>query len=183
MTMMNLPAVRKRRFLPEGAGPFLRLRLIETLGAALLLAGLAFLLSLATFDRGDPSFNVATPQQPQNLFGLRGAYVADLMLQSLGLSAWVLGFVVAVWGLRLMRRHSIPRFGLRLALLPLTLLLSAVALSFMGGAGSDWITHAGPGGVTVGEAKALDEAAEMLDERNTPPESLEDQSAEPVPAE
>jgi hypothetical protein len=38
----------------------------------------------------------------------------------------------------------------------------------------------GPGGVTVGEAKALDEAAEMLDERNAPPESIEDQSAEPV---
>ena len=29
----------------------------------------------------------------------------------------------------------------------------------------------GPGGVTVGEAKALDEAAKMLDERNTPPET------------
>lgn len=28
----------------------------------------------------------------------------------------------------------------------------------------------GPGGVTVGEAKALDEAAKMLDERNAPPE-------------
>ncbi|MGE3905108.1 MAG: DNA translocase FtsK 4TM domain-containing protein [Reyranellaceae bacterium] len=145
---MNLPAVRKRRFLPEGAGSFLRLRLMEILGAGLLLAGLALLLALATFDRGDPSLNVATPQAPHNLFGLRGAYVADLMLQSLGLSAWLLGFVVAVWGLRLMRRHSIPRFGLRLALLPLTLLLSAVALGFVGGAGSDWITHAGPGGVT-----------------------------------
>ena len=31
----------------------------------------------------------------------------------------------------------------------------------------------GPGGVTVGEAKALDEAAKMLDERNLPPESIE----------
>ena len=41
----------------------------------------------------------------------------------------------------------------------------------------------GPGGVTVGEAKALDEAAEMLDERKTPPESIENQSAEPVRAE
>lgn len=30
----------------------------------------------------------------------------------------------------------------------------------------------GPGGVTVGEAKALDEAAEMLDERNAPPEPV-----------
>ncbi len=29
----------------------------------------------------------------------------------------------------------------------------------------------GPGGVTVGEARALDEAAEMLDERNAPPEN------------
>ncbi len=31
----------------------------------------------------------------------------------------------------------------------------------------------GPGGVTVGEAKALDEAAKMLDERNTPPEAID----------
>lgn len=30
----------------------------------------------------------------------------------------------------------------------------------------------GPGGVTVGEAKALDEAAEMLDERNVRPEDV-----------
>jgi len=38
----------------------------------------------------------------------------------------------------------------------------------------------GPGGVTVGEAEALDEAAEMLDERNAPPESIDSQNAEPV---
>ena len=42
--------------------------------------------------------------------------------------------------LRLMRRHSVPCFALRLALLPLTLLLAATALSFLGGAGSNWIT-------------------------------------------
>ena len=38
----------------------------------------------------------------------------------------------------------------------------------------------GPGGVTVGEAKALDEAAKMLDERNAPPESIK--NPETVPA-
>ncbi len=37
----------------------------------------------------------------------------------------------------------------------------------------------GPGGVTVGEAQALDEAAEMLDERNI---SSEDGSVDQVPA-
>lgn len=31
----------------------------------------------------------------------------------------------------------------------------------------------GPGGVTVGEARALDEAAEMLDERRPPEEALD----------
>lgn len=36
----------------------------------------------------------------------------------------------------------------------------------------------GPGGVTVGEAKALDEAAEMLDERNAPPEPIVESTTE-----
>jgi hypothetical protein len=31
----------------------------------------------------------------------------------------------------------------------------------------------GPGGITVGEARALDEAAAMLDQRRPPPEILE----------
>jgi hypothetical protein len=35
----------------------------------------------------------------------------------------------------------------------------------------------GPGGVTVGEAKALDEAAEMLEERRLPPDALPSASA------
>lgn len=39
----------------------------------------------------------------------------------------------------------------------------------------------GPGGVTVGEARALDEAAEMLEERRLPPEALST-SAAAVPA-
>ena len=43
----------------------------------------------------------------------------------------------------------------------------------------------GPGGVTVGEAKALDDAAKMLDERNEPAaktdQSDEKQVPEPAP--
>lgn len=35
----------------------------------------------------------------------------------------------------------------------------------------------GPGGVTVGEAQALDEAAKMLDERNASAESIENLKA------
>ena len=50
----------------------------------------------------------------------------------------------------------------------LSLLLAALALSGCGQSDSD----PGPGGVTVGEARALDEAAAMLDERKPPAEAL-----------
>ena len=45
-------------------------------------------------------------------------------------------------------------------------------------------TDPGPGGVIVGEARALDEAAEMLDEQRLPAEALpppSEQSATPAP--
>tara|TARA_R110000824_G_scaffold264827_2_gene453656 strand:+ start:2291 stop:2485 length:195 start_codon:yes stop_codon:yes gene_type:complete len=41
----------------------------------------------------------------------------------------------------------------------------------------------GPGGVTVGEAEALDEAAKMLDERNAPPESIKHPETAPADTE
>ncbi len=39
----------------------------------------------------------------------------------------------------------------------------------------------GPGGVTVGEARALDEAAEMIEAGRLPAEALATASSEPVP--
>jgi hypothetical protein len=40
----------------------------------------------------------------------------------------------------------------------------------------------GPGGVTVGEARALDEAAEMLDAQQAPDATAEDRPGEPAAA-
>ena len=54
------------------------------------------------------------------------------------------------------------------------LLACLAALSACGKADSD----PGPGGVTVGEARALDEAAAMLDERRPPAEALQSSAAE-----
>ncbi len=47
-------------------------------------------------------------------------------------------------------------------------LIAALALAACGAADTD----PGPGGVTVGEARALDEAAQMLDSRRLPAEAL-----------
>ncbi len=56
-----------------------------------------------------------------------------------------------------------------LALTPFLLLLAACD-----SAGPD-----APGGVSAGEAEALDDAAEMLDERRLPPEALPPEAAPP----
>ena len=53
------------------------------------------------------------------------------------------------------------------------LALTSAALTACGPAGTD----PGPGGVTVDEAKALDDAAAMLDERRPPTEVLPDEAA------
>ena len=50
-------------------------------------------------------------------------------------------------------------------------LLAATAAVLLAGCGAG-DNDPGPGGVTVGEARALDEAAEMLDERRLPEEAL-----------
>jgi hypothetical protein len=60
---------------------------------------------------------------------------------------------------------------LRNLLIPMTLL----ALAGCGKADND----PGPGGVTVGEARALDEAAEMLEQKRMPAAALIEPSAAP----
>ena len=52
-----------------------------------------------------------------------------------------------------------------------TLALVTLSLAWLASCGpAD--TDPGPGGVTVGEARALDEAAAMIEERRTPAEAL-----------
>jgi len=64
------------------------------LGVLLLLVSLLLLLSLATWHASDPSLNTSTdpllPHAVRNWVGLFGAWLSDLLLQSLGLSAFLL---------------------------------------------------------------------------------------------
>jgi S-DNA-T family DNA segregation ATPase FtsK/SpoIIIE len=64
------------------------------LGVVLLLVSLLLLLSLATYHAADPSLNTATDAPAahavQNWIGLFGAWLSDLLLQSLGITAFLL---------------------------------------------------------------------------------------------
>jgi len=66
------------------------------LGLVLLLVSLLLILALVTYHVSDPSLNTATdgvgPHIARNWIGLFGAYLSDLLLQSLGVTAFFLPF-------------------------------------------------------------------------------------------
>ncbi|WP_370156735.1 DNA translocase FtsK 4TM domain-containing protein [Ferrovibrio sp.] len=137
---------KKAQFFPEGFDDFLRQRAAE--GGGILLLGLGFLLALAlaTFDPADPNFNHATPLKPQNWLGLPGAYLSDVLLQTLGLAAWLLVLLLASWGFRVVSHRGLPRWWLNVALVPVALLLFASFAAALPLPGS-WSLRTGLGGI------------------------------------
>src|SRR6202167_3019022 len=76
------PASRMRLFTPGQSK-----RLNEVTGFLFLAAGILFLLSMASFHPGDPSWDtVAGAVRTSNLIGPTGAHVADVFLQGFGLA-------------------------------------------------------------------------------------------------
>ena len=61
------------------------------LGLVLVLVSLMVLVALATYHPSDPSLNTAADAvKPQNWMGLFGAWLSDLLLQTLGMTAFLL---------------------------------------------------------------------------------------------
>jgi S-DNA-T family DNA segregation ATPase FtsK/SpoIIIE len=123
----------------------LRRRLFETLGFALLLGCILLALALVTYDPRDGSLNTAVDMAPRNFLGHDGAVLADLLWQSLGLTSFLIPLLLLAWSFRLLLNRPPRAIWSRLAVLPLTLALGALALSFL-----DLGTLsplAGPGGV------------------------------------
>src|SRR5688572_796505 len=86
--------------LPEPVAAFLKRRLWEGLGLALIITSALCLVALISYDSGDPSFNTGTGGDVpvQNFLGKPGAYVADGLLQSLGMTAGFIPVILAIWG-------------------------------------------------------------------------------------
>jgi S-DNA-T family DNA segregation ATPase FtsK/SpoIIIE len=72
-------------------GPTSRPRLNEALAFVYLASGLAIFLALASYDPLDRSWNTATgAEPPANMIGAVGAWLADVLLQVLGLAAYTI---------------------------------------------------------------------------------------------
>jgi len=118
----------------RGWGEFLnsiKQRVFEGLGALLVMASLLLLLALLTYFPGDASLDTAVATAPRNYLGYEGAVIADLLMQSVGLAAYLVPAALLGWAFRLMLRRPIRRFGRRSALLLTALVLGALACSVL----------------------------------------------------
>ena len=132
--------------LPPGARAFFHRRLLEIGGATAVAVGGAMAFALATYDVGDSSFNTAAGAATANGLGGTGAWLADGLLQWLGVGALMPVLCLLAWGLRLLGHRPFDRALWRVAtLLPAAALLTAAAAALVPPAG--WPLRSGLGGV------------------------------------
>jgi DNA segregation ATPase FtsK/SpoIIIE, S-DNA-T family len=124
-------APRRGRDFSRGGLSLWQRPLFEGAGFLLFLAALLLALALLTYTPFDASLDTATSAPARNFVGEGGAVLADLLRQSLGLSAFLLPGVLLGWALRLLLGRGLSSFPKKLALLPLGLVLGAFALSIL----------------------------------------------------
>ncbi len=144
---------RKRKkksagFLPESFQAFIARRLVDMLAGAFFVFAAYILVCLASYDSRDPSWNStgdSTAGAVHNLAGLPGAYLSDLLMQTLGYGGFVLGVGFLIWSARIFKRRSILPLSLRFIAISLSAFFASFAFAFYARGGSTgllFVTHA-----------------------------------------
>lgn len=106
---------------------FLKQRGVELSGIFLASMGVYIALSLLTYNPYDPSYNLASDAVVKNWGGAAGAYIADPILQSIGLGSIILAILPLIWGGKIVYKQPFSSAWIRGAF-TLMLLPSAAAM-------------------------------------------------------
>ena len=82
-------------------------RVIEILGAVILLAGILLLASLITFSPDDPNFIFPNNLEIQNILGFHGSFTSDIFFQSFGMIALLIPFSLIASGVNIILNKKI----------------------------------------------------------------------------
>jgi S-DNA-T family DNA segregation ATPase FtsK/SpoIIIE len=108
-----------------------RLLVMRGAGLLVLLATIAVLIALISYDSGDASLNNANGDEIANLLGPMGATAADLLLQAFGFAAIAFLAPPAVWGTRALMGRSLPHAVARAFAWPLATIFLATGLGLL----------------------------------------------------
>ncbi len=129
---------------------FLKKRTFELLGLILILTSVALTIAFTSYSPNDPSFIYGDRNfEIQNLLGIYGSSIADFLLQSFGLTSFLLLLNFLFWGLELIIKKKLRRIILKLFLVVCYLILGTVFI-YLTFNSSFWLIDNGNSGF-VGE--------------------------------
>ena len=76
-------------------------KLIEIFGFILIGLGILLLIALSSYNPNDPNFIFATDTQIKNFLGFKGSFVADLFLQSIGKTSYLISVTLIFTGINI----------------------------------------------------------------------------------
>ncbi len=124
---------QSRPIFPPAFHAFCAQRLTDIIACSFAGLGVIIFAALYTYNSGDISFNAISggteQQDPQNILGTTGAHIADLFLQTLGLSAYLISVVLIFWGARIFLHHPMRPLLPKISFLILSCLTGAIALA------------------------------------------------------
>ena len=106
---------------------FIKKRTFELLGLILILTSVALAIAFSTYSPEDPSFIYGDKDfEIQNFFGIYGSGIADFLLQSFGLTSFLILINFLLWGINLIVKKELRRVLFKLFLVIAYLALGTV---------------------------------------------------------
>ena len=96
---------------------FLKKRTFEFLGLILIFTGIGLAIAFTTYSPEDPSLVYGDQNfEIKNFFGIYGSSIADFLLQTFGLTSFLLLATFLFWGISLIIKKEIKKIVLKLFL-------------------------------------------------------------------
>ena len=106
---------------------FLKNRTIELIGLSLIFAALLFAISFFSYSPNDPTLIYgADIENVNNLLGVYGGIVADFLLQSFGLTSFLILITIISWGINLLFEKKLKKIKYKIFYLFLYIIFSCL---------------------------------------------------------
>jgi S-DNA-T family DNA segregation ATPase FtsK/SpoIIIE len=106
---------------------FLKNRTIELIGLCLIFIGVLLSISFISYSPNDPTYLYGSDTNPiHNLLGVYGSMVADFLLQSFGLTSFLVLITIISWGVNLIIKKQILNIKFKIFYLLLYIIFSCL---------------------------------------------------------